>query len=156
MTTVIHRRLARLQIFACRVALLVSTTTTAMITRTVLLVILASILLGASALKHGVSVALQASQTLIQTGLQNVSAAWQAHMQKRVEAVSVEPVELGSTRVQRRLHVTNVQLGRLMMTLQQARCVWHVWLASMQRQAASEHATAVLLDALLQVQVGSA
>ena len=71
-------------------------------------------------------------------------------MQKRVEAVSVEPVELGSTRVQRRLRVTNVQLGRLMMTPQQARCVRHAWLGSMQRQAASEHVLAVLLDALLQ------
>ena len=71
-------------------------------------------------------------------------------MQKRVEAVSVEPVELGSTRVRRRLRVTNVQLGRLMMTLQPARCVWHAWLGSMQRQAASEHVLAVLLDALLQ------
>ena len=77
-------------------------------------------------------------------------------MQKRVEAVSVEPVELGSTRVRRRLRVTNVQLGRLMMTLQPARCVWHAWLGSMQRQAASEHVLAVLLDALLQLQVGLA
>ena len=75
MTTVIHRLLARLQIFAYRVARPGSTTTTAMKTRTVLLVILVSILLEVSALKHGVFVALRASQTMIQTGLQNVSAA---------------------------------------------------------------------------------